>query len=177
VDHPADQQRDSQLAAAYRLRYQNLSEQPLAFAYRPFNAFPDEPVEFEPSLEGLIRRTARKYRVDPHLVKAVVAAESNFDVLAVSAKGAQGLMQLMPATAREMGVRKPFKPSENIRGGVKYLRTLLDRYASISIAIAAYNAGPVAVDRYGGIPPFPETQAYVKRVLRYYHEYRDELKP
>jgi soluble lytic murein transglycosylase-like protein len=128
-------------------------------------------------VEGLIKRTARKYQVDPHLVKAVVAAESNFDALAVSPKGAQGLMQLMPATAREMGVRAPFKPSENIKGGVRYLRSLLDRYANLGDAIAAYNAGPVAVDRYGGIPPYPETQAYVERVLRYYHEYRDEIGP
>jgi soluble lytic murein transglycosylase-like protein len=161
----------------YRVRYQSLSERPLEFAYRPFDAFAGEPLDFEPSLDGLIRRTAHKYRVDPHLVKAVVAAESNFDALAVSEKGAQGLMQLMPATAKEMGVRAPFRPSENINGGVRYLRTLLDRYADLGDAIAAYNAGPVAVDRYGGIPPYPETEAYVRRVLRYYHQYRDEIGP
>jgi soluble lytic murein transglycosylase-like protein len=176
-DFPSGHDQHFRPDAVYRLRYRNLSEQPLEFAYRPFDAFVDEPIEFEPSVDGLIKRSARKYQVDPHLVKAVVAAESNFDVLAVSEKGAQGLMQLMPATAREMGVRAPFRPSENINGGVRYLRSLLDRYANLSDAIAAYNAGPVAVDRYGGIPPYPETQAYVKRVLRYYHEYRDEVDP
>lgn len=83
-------------------------------------------------------------------------------------------MQLMPATAKEMGVRRPFKPGDNIRGGVRYLRTLLDRYPTIGIALAAYNAGPAAVDRYVGIPPYPETQDYVERVLRFYREYRSE---
>ncbi|MBW2292480.1 MAG: lytic transglycosylase domain-containing protein [Deltaproteobacteria bacterium] len=176
-EYASDDAHDAPTSEAYRVRYQILSEQTLEFAYQPFDAFADEPYAFEPSVEGLIKRTARKYQVDPHLVKAVVAAESNFDVLAVSEKGAQGLMQLMPATAREMGVRAPFKPSENLKGGVRYLRSLLDRYANLGDAIAAYNAGPVAVDRYGGIPPYPETQAYVERVLRYYHEYRDEIGP
>lgn len=176
-DHGSEQSRKSWRSEDYFVRYQLLSERPLEPIYRPFDASAAEPRSFEPSVEGLIRRTARKYQVDPHLVKAVVAAESNFDTLAVSEKGAQGLMQLMPETAREMGVRAPFRPSENIQGGVRYLRSLLDRYPDLSDAIAAYNAGPAAVDHYGGIPPFPETQAYVERVLRFYREYRDESAP
>ena len=158
----------------FAAHYDSLNDQELEHAYRPRNTYFNERRHFEPTLDALIRRTARRYHVDRYLVKAIVAAESNFDALAVSKKGAQGLMQLMPATAQEMGVTTPFKPSENIRGGVRYLRGLLDRYPDLDLAIAAYNAGPVAVDRYKGVPPYPETQQYVKRVLRYYKEYRAE---
>ncbi|MCP4036183.1 MAG: lytic transglycosylase domain-containing protein [bacterium] len=161
----------------YTRRYQAWSEHPLEHAYRGPDPFAQSDYRFEPGLQALIRRTAHRYRVDPHLVKAVVAAESNFDALAVSAKGAQGLMQLMPQTAREMGVRAPFRPSENIQGGVRYLKALLERYADLGEALAAYNAGPVAVDRFGGIPPYPETEAYVKRVLRFYRQYRNAETP
>jgi soluble lytic murein transglycosylase-like protein len=154
--------------------YESLNNQELEHAYRPAKANLNERRTFEPTVDALIRRTAHRYHVDRYLVKAIVAAESNFDALAVSEKGAQGLMQLMPATAQEMGVTTPFRPSENIRGGVRYLRRLLDRYPDLDRVIAAYNAGPVAVDRYKGVPPYPETQQYVKRVLRYYKEYRSE---
>jgi soluble lytic murein transglycosylase-like protein len=122
----------------------------------------------------LIRSAATAFDVDPALVKAVVAAESNFDVHAVSPVGAQGLMQLMPATARAMEVDWPFDARENLAGGVKYLRMMLDRYGDTRYALAAYNAGPEAVDRHGGIPPYRETQEYVKRVLRFYSDYRSE---
>ncbi|NIW35918.1 MAG: transglycosylase SLT domain-containing protein, partial [Gemmatimonadetes bacterium] len=113
--------------------------------------------------DSLIFETARAQRLPPALVKAVIAAESNFDPQAVSPKGAQGLMQLMPATARSLGVRDPMLASENVRGGARYLRRLLDRYGDLSRALAAYNAGPTAVDRYGGIPPYRETRQYVDR--------------
>ncbi len=122
--------------------------------------------------DRLIRNAAHSFDVDPALVKAVVAAESNFEPRAVSRVGAQGLMQLMPATARAMGVRRPFKPSENIRGGVRYLRSLLDRFEEVDLALAAYNAGPEAVVRHGGIPPYPETEAYVSKVLSHYRRYQ-----
>ena len=122
--------------------------------------------------DRLIRNTANSFDVDPALVKAVVAAESNFEPRAVSKVGAQGLMQLMPATARAMGVRRPFAPSENIRGGVRYLRSLLDRFENLDLALAAYNAGPEAVMRHGGIPPYPETEAYVTKVLSHYRRYQ-----
>lgn len=122
--------------------------------------------------DGLIARAANLHGVEPALVKAVIAAESNFQPDALSRVGAQGLMQLMPATARELGVEKPFGVVENIDGGVRYLRAMLDRYGDVSRALAAYNAGPRAVDRHRGIPPYRETQAYVKRVLEYYRGYR-----
>lgn len=122
--------------------------------------------------DRLIRNTADSFDVDPALVKAVVAAESNFEPRAVSKVGAQGLMQLMPETARAMGVRRPFAPSENIRGGVRYLRSLLDRFEQLDLALAAYNAGPEAVVRHGGIPPYPETKAYVAKVLSHYRRYQ-----
>jgi soluble lytic murein transglycosylase-like protein len=114
-----------------------------------------------------IHEVAERYGVDPVLVHAVIDAESAFNPWAVSAKGAQGLMQLMPRTASALGVRDSFNPRENIEGGVRHLRYLLDRYpADLSLVLAAYNAGEGAVDYYGGIPPFPETQQYVQRILR-----------
>jgi len=124
--------------------------------------------------DRMIFNAAREFDVDPALVKAVVAAESNFDQHAVSPVGAQGLMQLMPSTARAMGVDWPFDPRQNLKGGVQYLRAMLDRFGNTRYALAAYNAGPEAVDRHGGIPPYRETQDYVKRVLRFYASYRAE---
>ena len=118
--------------------------------------------------DRLIERAATAYALDPALVKAVIAAESNFDPRATSHKGAQGLMQLMPKTARGLGVSNPYSPQDNVLGGARYLREMLDRYGDMSRAIAAYNAGPTAVDRYRGVPPYRETQKYVTRVLHYY---------
>jgi soluble lytic murein transglycosylase-like protein len=124
--------------------------------------------------DRMIFNAAKEFDVDPALVKAVVAAESNFDQHAVSPVGAQGLMQLMPSTARAMGVDWPFDPRENLKGGVQYLRAMLDRFGDTRYALAAYNAGPEAVDRHGGIPPYRETQDYVMRVLRFYASYQTE---
>jgi len=121
--------------------------------------------------DGLILINARAHDVPPALVKAVIAAESLFDADAVSHAGAQGLMQLMPATAQQMGVRDPFRPDENVDGGTRYLRAMLDRYGDMTRALAAYNAGPTAVDYYRGVPPYPETRDYVARVLNYYRHY------
>ena len=121
--------------------------------------------------DRLITRFADRMAIPPALVKAVMKAESNFDPSAVSRAGAQGLMQLMPATAAELGVEDAFQAEENIHGGTRYLRAMLDRYGSWRHALAAYNAGPQAVDRYEGIPPYPETQEYVDRVLHYYRRY------
>ncbi len=125
--------------------------------------------------DAQIVSAARAHGLPPALVKAVVAAESAFDPLAVSHKGAMGLMQLMPQTAEEMGVREPFKAAANIHGGSRYLRQMHDRYGSWSHALAAYNAGPTAVDRYRGIPPYPETRTYVKRVLTYYRQFHGDF--
>jgi soluble lytic murein transglycosylase-like protein len=125
--------------------------------------------------DGLIGLTARQHNVPAALVKAVIAAESGFNPEAISHKGALGLMQLMPKTSEALGVGDPLRPDENVRGGVRYLRSMIDRYGSLELALAAYNAGPTVVDRYGGVPPYRETRAYVKRVLNYYRDYHDDF--
>ncbi len=118
---------------------------------------------------ALINTIASEYGVDPALVKAIIRAESNFDQRAVSRKGAQGLMQLMPDTAFRYAVTDAFDPADNIRGGVQYLRYLQDLFPNqLHLTVAAYNAGENAVLRYNGIPPYAETRAYVSRVLQYY---------
>ncbi|BCS33333.1 hypothetical protein TBR22_A25600 [Luteitalea sp. TBR-22] len=113
----------------------------------------------------LIEAAAKRHQVDPLLVHAVISVESRFQARARSRKGAMGLMQLMPATARELQVSNPYDPASNIDAGVRHLRQLLDRF-DVRLAVAAYNAGAGAVQRFGGIPPFRETQAYVRQVLQ-----------
>jgi soluble lytic murein transglycosylase len=121
--------------------------------------------------ETLIHSTAKEHRMDPALIQAVIQAESNFDPYAVSRKGAQGLMQLLPQTAWALSVQDPFDPRANIKGGTSYLRQLLDRFSGdLSLALAAYNAGEDAVRRYGGIPPYQETKQYVTKVLSLYNK-------
>jgi len=118
-------------------------------------------------LNTVISEASGKYRLDPDLVNSVIKAESGFNVRAVSPKGAQGLMQLMPSTASQLGVQNAFDPHANVDGGSRYLRELLERYNFDLIkALAAYNAGPQRVEQYGGVPPYYETRAYVARIVR-----------
>jgi hypothetical protein len=125
----------------------------------------EEPVVRERLYDGIIQEAATTYDVDPELIRAVIRTESSFDPEAISPAGAQGLMQLMPFLSKELGVKDPLDPRDNIFGGVKYLRKLLTRHdGNVPLAIASYNAGPTAVKRYKGIPPYKETRGYVKKI-------------
>jgi soluble lytic murein transglycosylase len=126
----------------------------------------------EREYDHLIRMLCREHQMDFALVKAVIKAESAFNPRAVSRKGAQGLMQLMPDTARDLMVDDPFDPYDNLQGGVRYLRQMLDTFGGdVTLALAAYNAGPGAVQDANTVPPYPETRTYVRRVLQYRREY------
>ena len=130
---------------------------------------PNEPVAARTAgpYRDLIRAAATRHALAPELIESVILVESNFEARAVSRKGARGLMQLMPATAARLGVRNVFDVRQNVEGGVRHLRYLVDLYGgNLALALAAYNAGVEAVGRYGGIPPYAETRAYVQRVLR-----------
>lgn len=118
-------------------------------------------------LNDMVNEASGRHRLDPDLVNSVIKAESGFNVRAVSPKGAQGLMQLMPGTATQLGVPNAFDPQANVEGGTKYLRELLEKYNfDLVKALAAYNAGPQKVERFGGVPPYYETRAYVARVVK-----------
>ena len=138
------------------IRHQKFSQKILAPIFQT-----SSPKKFD----EYVMKASNKYEVDSNLIHAVIKAESSYDPYAVSPKGAGGLMQLMPATATQYGVIDRFSPEENIDGGTKYLKFLLNRYdGDISLAVAAYNAGEGAVDKYGDIPPYAETRAYVQKI-------------
>lgn len=127
------------------------------------------------SFDREIWAAGNRYDVDPYLIKAIIRAESDFNSSAVSGKGAQGLMQLMPDTARELRVRDPFNPRDNIQGGTRYFKRMLDTFGGdVVLSLAAYNAGPGTVKRAGGVPRIPETLNYVVKVLKHYQSYRQE---
>jgi soluble lytic murein transglycosylase-like protein len=129
------------------------------------------------SFDPAIRRASRQHGVSAALVKAVIAAESGFDPLALSRRGAQGLMQLMPETAAQLGVDDVYDPWQNIDGGTRYLCELIDRFpGELELALAAYNAGPEAVRQYQGVPPYAETRGYVRRVLSYYKKFHADFR-
>ena len=132
------------------------SGRPAAFSGRPVT-----------DLSRVVNEASGRYRLDPDLVNSVIKAESGFNVRAVSPKGAQGLMQLMPGTASQLGVPNAFDPQANVEGGTRYLRELLERYNfDLVKALAAYNAGPQRVEQFGGVPPYYETRAYVARIVK-----------
>jgi hypothetical protein len=145
------------------------------FLEDPKNSAKD--TSFSPNLstkfDVLFNEIARTYNLDPKLLHAIAKVESNYNPRAVSPKGALGVMQLIPSTARIVGVSDPFDPRENIHGGARYLRYLLDKFGDLTLALAAYNAGPKAVEAYGGIPPYAETQRYVRSVLSLYQRLKE----
>jgi soluble lytic murein transglycosylase-like protein len=125
---------------------------------------------------SIIQEASSRYQIDPALIRAIIMAESSYNPKAISKKGARGLMQLMPATAKALGVEDSFNPEHNIYGGVKYFKQLLDRFdGDTSMALAAYNAGSRKVRQYQGIPPFKATHYYIKRVVSYYDRYKAEM--
>jgi soluble lytic murein transglycosylase-like protein len=133
------------------------------------NNIPEKKVVTDnPDYNRIIHDMSSKYDIEPSLIRAVITVESNWNYNAVSNKGAIGLMQLMPSTAKDMAVGNPFNPEENIEGGTRYLRFLLDKFNDVPLALAAYNAGPKTVEYYRGVPSITETEQYVKKVLSIY---------
>lgn len=146
-------------------------------AVEPEDIFtPAPPIEISKApYRELIQAAAARYSVDADLITSVIATESNFDAKAISRRNARGLMQLLPETASRMGVRNIFDPQENIDAGARYLRDLLLRYDhDLALTLAAYNAGPERVQRYGRVPPFPETVSYIRRVRRAYNQRKSD---
>ncbi len=141
----------------------------------------DLPFEFrhkkERRFHPIILQEARRHKVDPALVKAIIMAESGYNPNAISKKGAIGLMQLMPSTAEALGVEDAFNPEQNISGGVRYFKKLVKRFdGDVKLALAAYNAGSKKVRDYQGIPPYKSTQYYIEKVFKYYALYKDQMK-
>jgi soluble lytic murein transglycosylase-like protein len=149
----------------------------LDMRYKLYIKYHNHPTVFIVDYGETINQAAQKYGVESCLIKAVIRAESGFNHRAESSKGAKGLMQLMPYTAGDLSVNDPYDPKDNIFGGTKYLRRMLERFNNnTQFALAAYNAGPENVDAYNGIPPFEETKNFVKRVLTFYNQYKSESK-
>lgn len=140
---------------------------------------PNAPAMVPPAqIDALVNDNAQAQNVDPALIKAIIANESGFNANATSNVGAQGLMQLMPGTAAALGVSNAYDPAQNVAGGTKYIKEMLQHFGGdVRLAVAAYNAGPGAVEKYGGIPPYAQTQNYVQNVLASYAKYRGDATP
>jgi soluble lytic murein transglycosylase len=123
--------------------------------------------------DDIIANASQQYGVSFPLLKAIIKAESDFDPRAVSEKGAKGLMQIMPENFKLLGIKDPFDPSQNIHAGARYFKQMYDRFGKLALSLAAYNAGPTAVEHYKTIPPYEETEEYVRRVLRFYYNYKN----
>jgi len=183
-DLQAVSQRIAQITDAFAPQPAAVPGQPFAAMVRaaldePADAAAAAPAPIAPAeIERLIGSSSSAANVDPALVKAIIANESGFNANATSNVGAQGLMQLMPDTASGLGVTNAYDPSQNVWGGTRYIKGLLDRFnGDVRKAIAAYNAGPGAVEKYGGVPPYAETQNYVQNVLASYEKYRNQNGP
>lgn len=147
----------------------HFTDTPRSSQYRPFLFLRNKTSKADrASIVRHVEKYSKLHRVDQHLVMAVIEVESGFNHNAVSSAGAQGLMQIMPQTQQDLGLATPFDARDNIEAGIRYLKMLIDRFPDLSLALAAYNAGPGAVERYKGIPPFPETRNYVRRVMANY---------
>ena len=142
-------------------------------AFDPVELLLDDDCNTERLLQPVILEASKRYQVDHAIIKAIIMAESSYNLMAISNKGAEGLMQLMPNTARELGVTDSFNPTQNIHAGVRYFKKLLKRFkGNVRLALAAYNAGSENVREYNGIPPFKATHSYIKRVLYYQWYYQ-----
>lgn len=136
----------------------------------------NQDADIESAFDRIIIKVARNHDMDPALIKAIIKVESRYDHKAVSPRGARGLMQLMPNTAKAMGIRDLFDPEKNIQAGTKYIKHLLAKFdGEVKLALAAYNAGSTKVRKYNGVPPFKTTRRYIKKVMKYYHQYRTEM--
>ena len=159
--------------------FASMLQQQLSSAGVTDEGAPNAPAMVPPAqIDALVNENAQSQAVDPALIKAIIANESGFNANATSNAGAQGLMQLMPGTASGLGVTDAYDPAQNVAGGTKYIKGLLDRFGGdVRLAVAAYNAGPGAVEKYGGVPPYAETQNYVQNVLSSYAKYRTSDSP
>jgi len=151
----------------------HFTDTPSSKEYKPLHYFGSEKGANKNKILRLIKKYSRIYDIDSNLVRAVLQVESSYNNKAISRAGAQGLMQIMPETQKKLRLFNPFDPEANIEAGARYLNKMLQRFSEVELALAAYNAGPSTVEEYEGLPPYPETRNYVKKVLRVYKKLKD----